>query len=256
MVILAGAAIFLWQRSQIAGLRAQVARQGAELVDNRERLADLSLVVAGPGGRRAGIPSFPAARAKLIPTADYSGAVLSADDRRVILNQYRDVLAELDLPTATASRLEDLLTDRIESFLDAQDAAEREGFAEGSAETERSVALAIADDDRAIGALLGGDANRRLSQLLSASPPEPAVMPEPAAPPVAVTVVVQMQAAPSYPDASAQPAVSDDYNPSPYYYYPYTGLYLVRESARPLSHARPGIVRPRRSVSISPARRS
>ena len=254
ILVLGVAGVFLWQRSQIALLRAQVAQQGAVLADDRERLADLSVVLARPAVGRIEASSV-RDRATLIPNADYNGAVLRADERRVILGQYRDVLAELQLPAATASRLKDLLTDRIESFLDAQDAARQQGFAEGSAETERAVALAISDDDREIASLLSRDADRRLNELLSVSTPEPAVMQADPAP-VAVTVVVQEPPAPAYTDSNAQAAASYDDNPTPYFYYPYTGLYLARAPVRPFIPAKPAIARPRRSLVVSHARRS
>ena len=93
---------------------------------------------------------------------------MRADERRVILNQYRDVLAQMDLPPATASRLQNLLTERIEAVLDAEDAAVREGFAEGSTETVRTVTLAMAEVDREITNLVGRDGSRLLDDLVRA----------------------------------------------------------------------------------------
>jgi hypothetical protein len=186
-------------------------------------------------------------RASHVRQAEYDGAVLRADERRVILGQYRDVLAQLNLPEATAARLQDLLTDRIEAFLDAQDAAMRVGFAQGSAGMERAVALAIADDDREISEILGSDASRRLSRLSSAAPIDPSVAPAPAAAPVVVTVVMQAPPAPSFDDSSAQPAAS--YSPDTYapYYFPSSGFFVAGGLARPFGGARPGILRPHRS---------
>ncbi len=249
ILVLGGAAIFWWQRSQIAGLRAQVALQGAALEDNRERVAELSL---GPGGEARGHGYARALPAQAIRPfgADLGAADVRADERRVILGQYRDALAELNLPAATAIRLEDLLTDRIEAFLDAQDAARRQGFAEGSAETERAVALAIADDDREIAELLRPEADRRLGRLRTAGAPEDQAVPEPAAPQVAVTVLVQAPAPQTYADVTEQPSAPDAYVPSPYYFFPVSRVLVPGGLARPRVRAQPGALRGLRPPSV------
>lgn len=247
-LVLAGAAIFWWQRGQIEGLRSQVARQGAALEENRDQVAELSIILSGADGRRAYSPALRAApaRAVRLTGADDEDAVMRADERRVILSQYRDTLAELNLPAATATRLEDLLADRIEAFLDAQDAARMEGFAEGSAETERAVSLAISSYDRAIAELIGPDADRRLDGLRPAPRPEGAVTAEAAAPPVAVAVYVQAPVSPDYPDSAPPPAVPADYNPAPFYYLPSAGFYAAGGPERPYPRPHPGSPRPLR----------
>ncbi|HXQ79790.1 MAG TPA: hypothetical protein VN775_00665 [Opitutaceae bacterium] len=243
-LVLGGAGVFWWQRSQIASLRQQVARQGAALEDSRERVDELSRLVTGPTAYRP-LPARVSPRAE----RDYDGAAVRAEERRVILGQYRDVLARMDLPPATASGLEDLLTDRVEAFLDAQDAAKRQGFAEGSAETEGAVAAAIAANDREIADFLGPDADRRLNRILVPAAAQPAVMPEAAAPPVVVTVVVQAPQAPDYGNAAAQPAVSYADNPySPYYFYPYPGFFVVGTPAHGFAAARSGPARQHRGI--------
>jgi len=222
--IIAGGAVFCWQRSQIVHLRAQVANQGQALVEISNRM---------DGAGR-------------IRTARASGAGLSrgtgdigmdarADERRLILDEYRDVLAQMDLPAETSSRLQDLLTDRIETVLDAQDAAIREGFAEGSAQMARAVGLAIAQVDRDIVGLVGQDGIRRIDGL----PPVPQAEPA-AAPPVVVSVVVQApapQATYAYEADQSAPADAA----APYSYYSYLPLYpsafgptREREQRRPL----------------------
>ena len=248
ILVLGGAGVFWWQRTQIASLRSQVARQGAALSENQDRVDRLSLVLAGADARRADSRPFRAtpARAGRLLGTDYDDAVMRADERRVILSQYRDALAELNLPEAAASRLEDLLTDRIEAFLDAQDAARMEGFAEGSAETQRAVALAISSYDRAIAELIGPDANGRLDRLRTSPLPEDAVMPGPAAPPVAVTVYVQAADAPDYAYSAPPPAVPADYSPAPYYYLPSTGFFAAGGPGRPYTRPHPGAPRPER----------
>jgi hypothetical protein len=252
ILVLGCAGVFWWQRSQIISLRAQVARQDAALGESQERMDGFSALLTGGG--RMGATAFPAVatRADRLRETDRDSAVLRADERRVILNQYRDVLAKMDLSPGNASRLGDLLTDRIEAFMDAQDAALREGFAEGSAETGRAVALAIAEDDRAIANLLGPDASRRMNGLLFGPAPEPVVAPEAAPAPVVVNVVVQAPQAPQYADAAWPAADSSAYAPyNPYYLYPSSGFYVVGAPARRFAGARPGAERPNRH-SIGP----
>ena len=246
-LVLGGAGLFWWQRSQIESLRAQVASQGVALERNQERLSGLSLLLGGSAG--PGAAAFPE-RSGVAGTRrrlDYDTAVLRADERRVILAQYRDVLAEMNLPETTAARLQDLLADRIEAFLDAQDAAVRVGFAEGSADMERAVALAIADDDRQIAALLGPDGNRRLNGMSSAAPAEPMVAPAPPAQPVVVTVVMPAPYPPSDTDFAPQPVAgyaADAYAP---YFFSTPGIFVSGGLGRPFGGARPGAARPHRN---------
>jgi len=230
-LVAAGAGLFSWQRMQIAALREQVARQGADLAEGRERMDLLSRLAEAPGrtGAYAALP----ARLGRPSDADTGAAALRADERRVIVGEYRDVIARMNLPDATASRLEDLLADRIEAFLDAQDAAERQGFAEGSAAMQGAVALAIAYDDRAIAQLLGAEANGRLNRLLFQAPPEAAVQPEPAAPATVVTVVVQAPPPPAYPEDAGQPAAQAPFALYAPYWYGAPGFVVVGNWGRP-----------------------
>jgi hypothetical protein len=147
-------------------------------------------------------------------SSDEDGAVLREDERRLILSQYRDALAQMNLPPATAARLQNLLEDRVEAVLDAEDADMRAGFAMGSAETSRTVAWAIADVDREIANLLSTAGFR------PASPPS--IQTPPAAPPdPAVTVVVAPAVAIEYAAPEAQPAAPNDTSAYPYLSYPY-----------------------------------
>jgi len=222
VLILAGAGIFGWQRSQIVHLRAQVARQGNALDELSLRLdgASQGMTVA-PVASRAPNPGQPTRGS---PDA---GAEMRADERRIVLDQYQDVLAQMNLPPETAARLLDLLTDRVETFLDAQDAALRVGFAEGSAQTARAVGLAVAEVDREIVALVGQDGIRRIDGDPVARPPEPAAAPEPAAP-VYVTVVVQAPApAVAYEDSAPQVPNTDADAQYSSYPYPYFPLYPI-----------------------------
>jgi hypothetical protein len=249
VLVLAAGGVIFWQRSQIASLRSQVGDQGAALAGERERLDELaSRLDSAPS------PRLPALRASFV-RAPESSATLRADERRVILGQYRDVLAQAGLPEATASRLQDLLADRVEAFLDAQDAARREGFAEGSADMERAIALAIADDDRQISELLSLNANGRLNAPPAPSPVEPWVAPAPAAPAVVVTVVNQAPAeAPAADLAAEAPGPYGAGAYLPYYYYPPVGYFAVGGLSRPFE-SRPGLQRPHRSPVAPRVRR-
>jgi len=213
ILILCGVGVFWWQRSQIVHLRAQVARQGDALDDLSRRL---------DGETDGAVPAFPAStvafRAGTLPHVDDAGAVLRADERRLILDQYEDVLAQMNLPPDAESRLKGLLADRVEAVIDVENAAERVGFAEGSAETARAVALAVAEVDGEIVRLVGADGIRRIDGPPPAAP-EPMVIPEPAAPPGVVTVVVQAPA-PSYSPDYAAPS-PDSSAPVQYSAYPY-----------------------------------
>lgn len=218
-LLAAGAAVFTWQRRQIIQLRGQVVDQAAAIASNERNVDDLSRLVAWSAARpsRALAPLRTGAP---IRTEDADG-MLREDERRLIANQYRDVLAQMNLPPDTTARLQGLLEDRIEAVLDAEDAAKQEGFAEGSAEMSSAVALAIAYVDRDITRLLGADGSQRLNRLTFG--PEPA---EPA-PPTVVTVVVNSAPEPQYaaPPAEAYSAPDETYASSGfpsalYYTYP------------------------------------
>ena len=204
ILVMAGTGVFCWQRSQIVDLRAQVARQSDALADNERRVQDLSSMLIPAGG---GVADAPAGHR--VPDRDI--ASLRADERRIILDQYQDVVAEMNLPQAAASRLQDLLAERVETVLDAEDAALRAGFAEGSAETARAVTLAIAEVNSYIENVVGPEGIRRIDGAPSGVPAGPAEAPQPPAPPVVVSVVVQMQPAPSYEGEAAATAVPDAY---------------------------------------------
>jgi hypothetical protein len=222
-LVLAGAGVFCWQRSQIVHLRAQVAGQ-ADALDDLSRRMD-----GETQGTAAAMPAVFRSQSPRGP--DDAGAVLRADERRLILDQYQDVLAQMNLPPEAESRLKNLLADRVETVIDVENAAERVGFAEGSADTARAVALALAEVDREIVRLVGPDGIRRIDGQPPATP-EPMIMPEPAAPPVIVTVVVQSPApAPAYyADSTASAPDSSAYVPySPYpYFYVVPGVVAAR----------------------------
>jgi uncharacterized protein (UPF0335 family) len=254
ILVLAGLGVFGWQRSQIVRLRAQVARQGDALEDNQRRVEDLSQLVEAASGRGTDAPAWPASlRVRKTDRSDENSAALRADERRVILDQYRDILSEMNLPPETASRLQDLLTERIETVLDAEDAAVRVGFAEGSAETARAVTLAVADVDRDIANLVGAEGIRRIDGLPETAPPEPSVVvvQPPAPAPTVVTVVVESPGAPSsYADADAAPAVSDAAVAyAPYFYYPIAGFISAPRALRSFVGARRAIGRDHREFT-------
>jgi hypothetical protein len=223
VLVLAGACVFWWQRSQIAQLRAQVARQGDALGDLSARLGD------------EGQPSLPARHSSLASLriqpsrGTFDGAAeMRAEEKRIILVQYQDILAQMDLPPEKASRLLDLLTERIDTVLDAEDAAIQVGFTEGSAQTARAVSLAIADVDRDIVGLVGVDGMRRIDGSTAAPPSMTASGPEPIVP-VVVNVFVQGPAPQAaYVDSSPAPASADAASGYVSYPYPYFPLYPLQ----------------------------
>jgi hypothetical protein len=221
VLILAGAGVFCWQRSQIVHLRAQVAGQADALDYISHRLDGESQ------GAAAVLPAVFRSESPRAP--DDAGTVLRADERRLILDQYQDVLAQMNLPPEAESRLKNLLADRVETVIDVENAAERVGFAEGSADTARAVALALAEVDREIVRLVGPDGIRRIDGPSPAAP-EPMIVPEPDAPPVFVTVVVQAPAPAFYADSTAPAPDSVGYAQySPYpYVYPLPAVFVER----------------------------
>jgi hypothetical protein len=229
ILILAGAVVFSWQRSQIAHLRAQVARQG-------DVLNELSARVGHEGPLPDGSTRLPkAVHAGFARSADEGVAEARSDERRVILDEYRDVLSQMNLPPETAARLQDLLADRVETVLDAQDAAVRVGFAAGSSQMARAVSLAIAQVDRDIVGLVGQDGMRRIDGYPAGQGTEVAVTPQAPAP-VVVTVVVQTPPAPvaAYADSGASPApdAAAQYVSYPYPYLPYYPVAAVLNEPR------------------------
>jgi len=228
-VLLAGTAgIVSWQHAQIAGLRGQLAQQAAVAQDNQRRLAEISSFL-----RRAGRPAGEMSSLGISP-AEAEGALSRADERRLILSQYQDILTEMNLPPATAARLQNLLEERVYTVLDAEDAAVREGFAEGSAETTRAVSVAVADVDREIGTLLGPAGSRQFIPATYAPAPAP-----PAPVPVVVTVAIENGAAPDYaapyavPQAAAAAPPAYDTSAYPYNYYPAAGVVFSTFVGRP-----------------------
>ncbi len=253
ILLLGGASVILWQRSQIAALRGQVNEQGAALAGDRGRLDELSLQM-DRAAEQPGLGRATALRASFVHSADY-GSAARADERRVILAQYRDVLSQVNLPEEAAGRLQYLLADRVEAFLDAQDAARREGFAEGSAAMERAVALAIGEDDRLIAELLAGAGDRHLDRSSVPLPAEPPFQPAPAAPTVVVNVVNQAPYGAPAADQTATPPA--DYAAAGYapFYYPPMGFVVVGGLNRPFIGSRPIPSRPHRDSVGSRLRR-
>lgn len=192
----AGGAI-LWQRTEIARLRADAARQQASLEQLSDRIAAAEDAQARAEDRMAAIAV--AALSRRAPATFAREA-----ERRLILSRYRDLLAELSLPAATRARLEDLLVDRVETVLDAEDAGEREGIAEDSPAMTSAELQAVAGVDRAIVELLGS----REAALLAAPAGSSAAAPEvqvAVSPPV---VVVAPIPEPAPADYAAPPAGS------------------------------------------------
>ena len=214
VVILAGAVV-VWQRSQLAAIRQQMANQERAQAEDRRRVDAMTLFLGeAPGPARAFAASLRAASA---PDAGTAAAVSRTEERRLILDQYEGVLAAMNLPESTSARLKDLLTDRIETVLDAEDAARRAGLAEGSVESTRAVAQAISGLDHEIALLVGLDGMRRLD---GSQAPGSAPAPAPA---TVVTVIVQTAPAapaPVYADATQTYAAADTSAYSGLDYYP------------------------------------
>jgi hypothetical protein len=220
LLVIAGANLFWWQHYQIASYRAQ--------------LEDRQLLPSGHHYRRSGYPRDSAATpAAWTPHAASSGGLTradlnqsdsQADDRNLILDQYRDAIAELNLPPEKASRLLDLLDDRVQAVLDAEDNARRQGYAEASAVAQRAVAMAIAQEDQRIVQLIGLVGQRTLEGQGASAPP--------AAP---TTVVVNVMPAPASdyaaPAYAAAPPAYDAGDYAAYttypYIYPYPNFYTT-----------------------------
>jgi hypothetical protein len=253
LLILGGAGVFWWQRSQIVHLRGQVARQGDALDDISLRLGGQARWAAATPGASRALGTLPNRH------PDEPSAEARDDERRVIVDQYRDVLAQMDLPPETAARLLELLTERIETVLDAQDAAVREGFAEGSAQTARAVGMAVSEVDRDIVGLVGPEGMRRIDGLPAAPQAEPAPPAQPATP-VVVTMIVQSPAPDYAAVAQAQTVASDNdaqYASYPLAYFPlYSFATALREprGRRNVRVFREGNERSSRNPSIFAAR--
>jgi hypothetical protein len=155
VVILAGGVV-AWQRSQMIAVRGQLAAQQAALAAEHERMDGLARLL-GASALPGQAVSAPLRPGDPPAAAQAEEAAARREERRLILDQYQDVLATLNLPEATASRLQDLLADRIETVLDAEDAARRAGFAEGTAQSAQVVAQAISGLDHDIALLVGLD---------------------------------------------------------------------------------------------------
>ena len=221
-LILAGAAVCGWQGMQIARLRTQIEQQGAALQASQA------------------VAVLPVKADRSIP-AQTARADFRADERRLILSEYRGVIAEMNLPPATAAKLRTLLTDRVEAVLDAEDAANREGFAEGSAVSERAVRQVIAEADREIAGLVGQDGSRRLNGLAPAVPlvapmpyfpSEPASTPPPAPLVPQVTLITYVEPAPA--PVEVAPAASAYQPPYTNFFYSYPTVVMGRREARRL----------------------
>ena len=105
VLVLAAGGIVVWQRAQIMALRAEMGAERAALAGERDRLDSLA-------SRLDPVPIADQATRSLARRfygrASEASATLRADERRVILAQYRDVFAQANLPEGTAS-----LTSRI-----------------------------------------------------------------------------------------------------------------------------------------------
>jgi len=240
VVILAGAVV-VWQRSQLAAIRQQMASQERAQAEDRRRVDAMTLILGETAGPARALPA--SLRYASAPEAVTAAAVSRTEERRLILAQYEDVLAAMNLPESTSARLKDLLTDRIETVLDAEDAARRAGFAEGSSESTLAVAQAISGLDHEIALLVGPNGMRHLD---GSQAPGSAPAPAPA---TVVNVIVQAAPAapaPVYADATQTYAAADTSAYSGLDYYPAFAvggypLYPAVARAKPGRSRLPGV---------------
>jgi len=225
LLVIAGANLFWWQHYQIAGYRAL--------------LADRQELLSGHAYRRTGFARDAAAMpAVWTPSAASSGGLTRtdliqtdsrADDRNLILDQYQDAIAQLNLPPDKARQLLDLLDERVQAVLDAEDSARRQGYAEASAVAQRAVAMAIAQEDQRIVQLIGVVGQRTLEGQGST----PVGASAPTAAPVTMVVNVMAPTAPDY-QAPAYPTSPPAYGAADYgaystfpYLYTYPNFYTT-----------------------------
>jgi hypothetical protein len=154
----------------------------------------------------------PTALAMSVPGAKAGG--LRADERRLILDQYQDVLAAMNLPPAISARLETLLADRVEAILDVEDSMMRRGTAQNSVEMAQAISGAIASITQQIVSLLGAEGYQQFEQLWSGAPVS-------AAAPATVVVV-----------DSPEDSTAVSYETNPYYPFYYSGAFIEAGRSR------------------------
>jgi len=164
--------VVCWEEWQIVRLRREEMGLLADLRASQGQVGELRdiLQLAEKRQRRTAAQVGAIARlqeeaaASRVRRDQESPALGRKDLRRIILSQYSDSLARLNLPPETLARLKDLLVARGEALLDARDAAASEGIADNSAEMAEAANEATADLNRDIADLLGGDAYARLQE--------------------------------------------------------------------------------------------
>jgi len=219
LLVMAGGNVFWWQHSQIASYRAQLEDRDRQdlLSEHPYRRTGYSRDLA----LAASASTSHSASSGGLTRADLKQTDFRADDRGLILDQYRDAISRLNLPPEKASQLLDLLDERVQAVLDAEDNARRQGYAEASAVTQRAIAMAIAQEDQRIVQLIGLVGQRMLDGLGATASGASA---PPAGP---TTMIVNVMPAP-LPDFTA-PAYTPlpDYDAGGYGYpYIYTSPYI------------------------------
>lgn len=219
LLAVAASNVVWWQESRIQTYRSQLALQSSVLAERLGPAAESGAPSATFAAYTA-IPAVAESTPVSSPPADAAPARLSPDERRLILDQYQDVIAQLNLPPATAARLEDLLVERIQAILAIEDAARREGYAEASAVVERAVAQTIAQEDQRIVSLIGLQDDLRLD----GQQPETPELAGGSAPPATVVNVFASAPPPADYYAASEP-VSTPVEPNSSVSWPYYGLY-------------------------------
>lgn len=213
LVAIGATNLLWWQQSRIEVYRTRLAWQAA---------APAEASVGDPAPRamfaayRPSAAAGGSARTELSPR-EAASSPLSNEERQLILDQYRDAMAQLNLSPAVAARLQDLLVERIQAILAVEDQARRQGYAEASALVEQAVAQTIAREDERIVSLIGLEGDLRLNgRQEEAQPAE-----ESPAPTTVVNIIAAPPATPDYTTAEAVPADTSLASG----YWPYSGFY-------------------------------
>lgn len=148
------------QKRDIARLSRQIAVQ-ADDATGRNRAAQRTIDGAGRNGAsHAGVISY----SNIAKEHPEFAAIRDRETRRMILRQYGDAFAALNLPPDKLAQLKNLLVERQMSSEDAQEAARAAGLQPGTPAFAQAVAEAYNDMQQSIVALIGQDGQNALQQ--------------------------------------------------------------------------------------------
>lgn len=175
------AGVEAWQQVELSHLRSQLAAESAALQSANRQVAGLSDQLSAAAGNEALLAGR---LTEALAAARTGSAQLQAaatfwqhDERALILNRYRAVLAGLDLSPETRARLDGLLVDLDQAYADAHEAARQEGFADGTPGMNQAVIEATAGLIQEVTALVGTEVAQRV-QAMNTAPAAPAVVVE------------------------------------------------------------------------------